>query len=55
MEQARLPYLFKRSAACQEWLTLKLQWAVNTKAKLDVDDIDQYQMRFVTLFKLGLC
>ncbi|PBK74979.1 ras GEF [Armillaria solidipes] len=44
MEQARLPYLFKRSAACQEWLTLKLQWAVNTKAKLDVDDIDQYQM-----------
>ncbi|KAK0188088.1 ras guanine nucleotide exchange factor domain-containing protein [Armillaria mellea] len=44
MEHARLPYLFKRSAACQEWLTLKLQWAVNTKAKLDVDDIDQYQM-----------
>ncbi|KAK0221730.1 ras guanine nucleotide exchange factor domain-containing protein [Armillaria fumosa] len=44
MEQARLPYVFKNSAACQEWLTLKLRWAVNTKAKLDIDDVDQYQM-----------
>ncbi|KAK0201920.1 ras guanine nucleotide exchange factor domain-containing protein [Desarmillaria ectypa] len=44
LEQAWLPYKFKSSAACQQWLTLKMEWAVNLKAKLDVDDIDQYHM-----------
>ncbi|KAG7440885.1 ras GEF [Guyanagaster necrorhizus] len=43
LEQAWLPYTFRSSPACQEWLTKKMQWAVELKAKLDVDDTDQYK------------
>ncbi|KAK0464381.1 ras guanine nucleotide exchange factor domain-containing protein [Desarmillaria tabescens] len=44
LEQASMPYRFKSNAACQQWLTQKLEWATDFKNTKLGDETEEFQM-----------